>query len=83
MKQRTVVNLGIAAALALAALPTAAQTVKIGFMSTYSGPGAAQGDQLDKGAKLYMNKARRTLHTNTISQAFLSRRNSEHAAREP
>jgi branched-chain amino acid transport system substrate-binding protein len=31
-----------------------AQTVKIGFMSTYSGPGAAQGDQLDKGAKLYL-----------------------------
>ena len=31
-----------------------AQTVKIGFMSTYSGPGAAQGDQLDKGVKLYM-----------------------------
>ena len=23
-------------------------------MSTYSGPGAAQGDQLDKGAKLYL-----------------------------
>ncbi len=54
MKQRTLVNLGVAAALALAALPAAAQTVKIGFMSTYSGPGAAQGDQLDKGAKLYM-----------------------------
>jgi branched-chain amino acid transport system substrate-binding protein len=34
--------------------PLSAQTVKIGFMSTYSGPGAAQGDQLDKGAKLYL-----------------------------
>ncbi|HTP97418.1 MAG TPA: ABC transporter substrate-binding protein [Burkholderiales bacterium] len=34
--------------------PTAAQTIKIGFISTYSGPGAAQGDQLDKGAKLYL-----------------------------
>jgi len=33
---------------------TQAQTVKIGFLSTYSGPGAAQGDQLDKGVKLYM-----------------------------
>ena len=31
-----------------------AQTVKIGFLSTFSGPGAAQGDQLDKGVKLYM-----------------------------
>jgi len=31
-----------------------AQTIKIGFLSTYSGPGAAQGDQLDKGVKLYL-----------------------------
>lgn len=45
-----------AAALAAAftALPSAAQTVKIGLISTYSGPGAAQGDQIDKGVKLYM-----------------------------
>src|SRR6185369_2235171 len=43
------------AAVALAcALPAAAQTVKIGLISTYSGPGAAQGDQIDKGVKLYM-----------------------------
>src|SRR3970040_1868702 len=41
-----------AALLLAGALP--AQTIKIGFMSTYSGPGAAQGDQLDKGAKLYL-----------------------------
>ncbi len=34
--------------------PLPAQTIKIGFISTYSGPGAAQGDQLDKGAKLYL-----------------------------
>ncbi len=32
----------------------AAQTVKIGVVSTYSGPTAAQGDQLDKGIKLFM-----------------------------
>ncbi len=31
-----------------------AQTVKIGLISTYSGPTAAQGDQLDKGVKLFM-----------------------------
>ncbi len=31
-----------------------AQTVKIGFISSYSGAAAAQGDQLDKGVKLYM-----------------------------
>src|SRR3990170_6851137 len=41
-----------AALLLAGALP--AQTIKIGFMSTYSGPGAAQGDQLDKGYKLYL-----------------------------
>jgi len=40
-------------ALLFGAAPLAAQTVKVGFMTTYSGPGAAQGDQLDKGAKLY------------------------------
>ncbi len=41
-----------AALLLAAAVP--AQTIKIGFLSTYSGGGAAQGDQLDKGAKLYI-----------------------------
>ena len=46
----------VAAAFAgvLAATPAAAQTIKIGLISTYSGPGAAQGDQIDKGVKLYM-----------------------------
>ena len=46
----------VATALAalFAALPAAAQTIKIGLISTYSGPGAAQGDQIDKGVKLYM-----------------------------
>ena len=46
----------VAAALAgaLAAAPAAAQTIKIGLISTYSGPGAAQGDQIDRGVKLYM-----------------------------
>jgi branched-chain amino acid transport system substrate-binding protein len=44
------------AAIALAANAglAAAQTVKIGIISTYSGPLAAQGDQLDKGFKLYL-----------------------------
>ena len=32
----------------------AAQTVKVGIITTYSGPGSAQGDQLDKGYKLYL-----------------------------
>src|SRR3972149_7217354 len=44
------------AAIALAGVSgfTGAQTVKIGIISTYSGPTAAQGDQLDKGFKLYL-----------------------------
>ena len=44
----------LAVASLACALPAAAQTVKIGLISTYSGPGAAQGDQIDKGVKLYM-----------------------------
>lgn len=43
-----------AAALAACAATATAQTVKIGIISTYSGPLAAQGDQLDKGFKLYL-----------------------------
>jgi branched-chain amino acid transport system substrate-binding protein len=38
----------------LVTMPASAQTVKVGFISTYSGPGAPQGDQLDKGLKLFM-----------------------------
>ena len=48
---------GILAAVCAALLCAAtvsAQTIKIGIMSTYSGPGAAQGDQLDKGFRLYL-----------------------------
>ena len=36
------------------AMPTAAQTIKIGVINTYSGPTAGQGDQIDKGIKLYL-----------------------------
>ena len=44
------------AGLALAATAglAGAQTVKVGIITTYSGPGAGQGDQLDKGYKLYL-----------------------------
>jgi branched-chain amino acid transport system substrate-binding protein len=31
-----------------------AQTVKVGVINTYSGPGALNGDQLERGIKLYM-----------------------------
>jgi len=54
MKSRHFVTGLLLGAVMLCAGPLAAQTVKVGFMSTYSGPGAAQGDQLDKGAKLYL-----------------------------
>lgn len=41
--------------LAYAVAPVAvAQTIKIGIISTYSGPEANSGDQLDKGFKLYL-----------------------------
>ena len=47
-------RLTLAATTLCLAFPLAAQTVKLGLISTYSGPGAAQGDQIDKGVKLYM-----------------------------
>lgn len=56
MKLNQTLRLMAAATLALSAVTAVAQTVKIGLMSTYSGPGAAQGDQLDKGVKLYMKQ---------------------------
>ena len=54
MKITTSACAGLAAGALLLALPVSAQTVKIGFISSYSGAAAAQGDQLDKGVKLYM-----------------------------
>jgi branched-chain amino acid transport system substrate-binding protein len=54
MKSRQFLPTLLAAAVLLYPAAPSAQTVKVGFMSTYSGPGAAQGDQLDKGAKLYL-----------------------------
>lgn len=54
MKITTSACAGLAASALLLAMPVSAQTVKIGFISSYSGAAAAQGDQLDKGVKLYM-----------------------------
>jgi branched-chain amino acid transport system substrate-binding protein len=48
-----VISTAVCASL-LGTAPAPAQTVKVGLINTYSGPGAAQGDQLDKGAKLYL-----------------------------
>ena len=54
MKYSKTVHAILAAVCAVLATTATAQTIKIGIMSTYSGPGAAQGDQLDKGFKLYL-----------------------------
>jgi ABC-type branched-subunit amino acid transport system substrate-binding protein len=49
------IALATAAAVCVAAAqPVLAQTIKIGLIGTYSGPGAAQGDQIEKGVRLYM-----------------------------
>jgi branched-chain amino acid transport system substrate-binding protein len=45
-----------AAALTLAALPAAAETVKVGVILTYSGPQASLGEQVDKGIDLYVRE---------------------------
>jgi branched-chain amino acid transport system substrate-binding protein len=42
------------AAFTLTCATAPAQTVKIGMVNTYSGPLAAAGEQMDRGAKLYM-----------------------------
>src|ERR1700693_5162951 len=47
--------------LALLSLPAAAQTVKIGFINTYSGPFAQAGDELDKGVRLYIKEHEKDL----------------------
>lgn len=54
LKSKQVLQWGFSLLAGLCISVSQAQTIKIGFMSTYSGPGAAQGDQLDKGVKLYM-----------------------------
>jgi branched-chain amino acid transport system substrate-binding protein len=47
--------------LALLTAPAEAQTVKIGFISTYSGPFAQAGDELDKGVRLYIKEHEKDL----------------------
>ncbi|WP_281971200.1 MULTISPECIES: ABC transporter substrate-binding protein [unclassified Polynucleobacter] len=54
MKKNKFIQLGLVVLSGLMMTIASAQTVKIGFMGTYSGPGAAQGDQLDKGVKLFI-----------------------------
>ena len=54
MKFNASICAGLVAALISVATSAFSQTIKIGFISSYSGAAAAQGDQLDKGVKLYM-----------------------------
>jgi branched-chain amino acid transport system substrate-binding protein len=54
MKFNASICAGLVATLLSVATPAFSQTIKIGFISSYSGAAAAQGDQLDKGVKLYM-----------------------------
>ena len=62
MLQQKIAGLVLAAAaLGALAMPAAAQTVKIGFIDTYSGPFAQAGDELDKGVKLYIKEHEKDL----------------------
>ena len=54
MKFNASICAGLMATLISFATPVLSQTIKVGFISSYSGAAAAQGDQLDKGVKLYM-----------------------------
>jgi branched-chain amino acid transport system substrate-binding protein len=58
MKRSSVVMGGLAALLlgAAAGAPAAAETVKIGVISTYSGPNAEPGIQIDRGLSLYVKE---------------------------
>ena len=52
----------VAATLALFALGGAqAQTVKVGFISSFSGPFASLGEQMDRGLKLYLKQHEKEL----------------------
>ncbi|HUC68411.1 MAG TPA: ABC transporter substrate-binding protein [Stellaceae bacterium] len=56
-----VLALGASLAVALAAQPSAAETVKVGVILTYSGPAASLGDQIDKGMSLYVKEHEKDL----------------------
>lgn len=57
MKLKILGSAALAAVLAVVLAPAAgAQTVKIGVISTYSGPFATLGDLIDKGFRLYMKQ---------------------------
>jgi ABC-type branched-subunit amino acid transport system substrate-binding protein len=50
----------VAAALVLAASPAAAETIKIGVISTDSGLNTGQGECMERGLRLYQQQHERT-----------------------
>jgi branched-chain amino acid transport system substrate-binding protein len=52
---------GLAVTLALGALPAAAQTIKIGFVSSYSGLNGNLGPYMERGARLYLKEHQKEL----------------------
>jgi branched-chain amino acid transport system substrate-binding protein len=53
--------LGAALLATWAAMPAAAETIKVGVILTYSGPNASLGDQIDKGISLYVKEHQKDL----------------------
>jgi branched-chain amino acid transport system substrate-binding protein len=58
MKLLKIVGLALAAPLmmGLAAAPVQAQTVRVGFVTSMSGPSASIGEQMDRAVRLYMQQ---------------------------
>jgi ABC-type branched-subunit amino acid transport system substrate-binding protein len=50
----TILAVALAAALLAGPRPASAETIKIGVISTYSGPMAALGEEIDHGLSLYV-----------------------------
>jgi branched-chain amino acid transport system substrate-binding protein len=72
MKTGRVLLAFTAAGLALGALPAAADTIKIGFISSYSGLNGNLGPYMERGARLYLKEHQKELPPGT-SIEFLVR----------
>jgi branched-chain amino acid transport system substrate-binding protein len=63
---RGILALTLGTMLAAAATPPAsAETIKVGLIATYSGPGASFGDQVEKAIRLYMKEHEKDLPAGT------------------
>ncbi len=72
MKSRTLLALISASALALGAEPAFAQTVKIGFITSYSGLNGNLGPYMERGMRLYLKEHQKELPPG-VSIEFLVR----------